>query len=134
MFPLRTLLLLTGLLGCTTLTAAAQADDGFLRRNGATYTVRHLTRQAHLPNGRTVTPEGFVLGPDGRRTPLEEGRGCDLRGNPVGASQQPNGAWLLAAAPTVAPPQPAALRHLPPGQQKKWWKKYFGKKRGHKHG
>ncbi|RAK68145.1 DUF6799 domain-containing protein [Hymenobacter edaphi] len=120
--------------------ARAQADDGFLRRNGTTYLVRHgqlrpLTREIHLPNGRTVTPEGFVLGADGGRRQLAEGQGCDLRGNPVGSRQQPDGRWALAAPVAARPVGHAAYapaRRVPPGQLKKWWKQ-LGKKHGRKH-
>ncbi|OON68358.1 DUF6799 domain-containing protein [Hymenobacter sp. CRA2] len=127
------------------LSAAAQgSDDGFLRRNGTTYLVRHgqlrpLMREVHLPNGRTVTPEGFVLSADGQRTALAEGQGCDLRGVPVSGRQQSNGAWALGSATAQPRPVPAAyqpyaeqLWRLPPGQRKKLLK-HLGKKHGRKH-
>lgn len=133
-------LLLTAALSALLAPAAyAQADDGFVRRNGATYLLRHgqlrpLAQEIHLPNGRSVTPDGFVLRPDGSRAELREGQGCDLRGNLVGSRQQADGRWVLAAAPPAAP-RPAYVgpaRGMPPGQLKKWWK-HFGKKRGRKH-
>ncbi|MCC3156534.1 hypothetical protein LJ737_04750 [Hymenobacter sp. 15J16-1T3B] len=137
---LRFLLTTTALLALTARAASAQADDGFLRRNGATYLVRHgqlrpLTQEVHLPNGRSVTPDGFVLRSDGGRTQLAEGQGCDLRGNPVGSRQQPDGTWALAAPaarPVARGPHAGPARHMPPGQLKKWWKQ-FGKKHGRKH-
>ncbi|GAB3829815.1 DUF6799 domain-containing protein [Hymenobacter jeollabukensis] len=134
--------LLTALLLSLSLSSVqAQADDGFLRRNGSTYLLRHgqlrpLTQEVHLPNGRTVTPEGFVLRPDGGRTQLAEGQGCDLRGNPVASQQQANGSWALAApaaSPAIRAAYAVPTRRVPPGQLKKWWKQ-FGKKHGRKHG
>ncbi|GAB2962938.1 hypothetical protein GCM10027048_34600 [Hymenobacter coalescens] len=128
------------LMSCLAASAAAQtANDGFLRRNGSTYILRHgqlrpLTREAHLPNGRTVTPDGFVLQADGRRVALVEGQGCDLRGNPVGSQQGAGGTWALAARPAVRPGEvqrAEQVLRLSPGQRKKWYR--FFKKRGRKH-
>lgn len=125
--------------------AAAQkgtANDGFLRQNGTTYVVRHgqlrpLTREVHLPNGRTVAPEGFVIGPDGQRQPLAEGQGCDLQGTLRTARRQPNGSWAVVggrSAPrggqTVRPADED--RWVPPGQRKKG-QKHHGKRKRKKH-
>ncbi|KAA9333236.1 hypothetical protein F0P96_09670 [Hymenobacter busanensis] len=120
--------------------AGASSDDGFVRRNGTMHVLRHgqlrpLTREIHLPNGRTVTPDGFVLDPAGGRTELAEGQGCTLLGQPTAVQPQPNGQWALRPAmPAPAPATavgatPARISWLPPGWRKKW----HGKKKGRKH-
>ncbi len=87
--------------------ALAQVNnDGFQRRNGQMQVLRNgqarpMTRDIHLPTGATVTKDGFVVAPNGQRTELREGQGCDLRGRPVTV--------LTAANGTVALDAPAAV-------------------------
>ena len=96
--------------------ARAQAgtnNDGFRRRNGLMEVIRNgrpypMTRDAHLPTGATVTKDGFVVGPDGRRSELPEGQGCDLRGRPVAVLAGSGGTLALAAAGEAAA-EPAAM-------------------------
>ncbi|TGE27469.1 DUF6799 domain-containing protein [Hymenobacter metallicola] len=85
------------------------ANDGFQRRDGAMYVIRNgvkrpMTHDAHLPNGRVITRDGFVVARDGSRQELTEGRGCNLSGAVVPVTTGPGGQLLLAAAP----PAPAA--------------------------
>ncbi|SFP74252.1 DUF6799 domain-containing protein [Hymenobacter arizonensis] len=76
------------------------SNDGFQRRDGQMYVVRNgqlrpMTRDVHLPTGATVTKDGFVVSPDGTRTELREGQGCDLRGRPVAVRLVPDGSLVL---------------------------------------
>lgn len=115
----------------SSLRAHAQANDGFQRRDGSMYVLRNgqarpMLRDVHLPNGRTVTRDGFVVERDGRRTELAEGRGCTLLGQPVAVVTRSNGRLSLAApmasAPVAVPAEPALL------QAQRWRN---GKERGH---
>ncbi|KUG08003.1 DUF6799 domain-containing protein [Solirubrum puertoriconensis] len=132
--------LLACLLSWPAVGQSGAANDGFLRQNGTTYVVRHgqlrpLSREVHLPNGRTVTPEGFVIEPDGKRQPLAEGQACDLQGTLRSARRQPNGTWAVVggrSAPRGS--QTVSLddegRWVPPGVRKKWQKRR-GKRKKH---
>ena len=80
----------------------ASSNDGFLRRNGQMQIIRNgqarpMTRDARLPTGATITKDGFVVAPDGQRTELREGQGCDLRGRLVAVRATATGALALAA-------------------------------------
>ncbi|MCC3152287.1 hypothetical protein Q3A66_03400 [Hymenobacter sp. BT770] len=91
-------------------------NDGFLRRNGQMEVVRNgqprpMTRDARLPTGAVVTKDGFIVSPDGQRTELRDGQGCDLRGRPVKVLTTASGALALgtpvrAAAPQATPEEP----------------------------
>ena len=65
----------------------------YVVRNGE---ARPMSRDIHLPNGRTVTRDGFIVERDGKRTELAEGRGCTLLGQSTAVSQQANGRLALA--------------------------------------
>ncbi len=104
---------LAGALSLVLLAAPTRAqqlnNDGFQRRNGQMQVLRNglprpMTRDAHLPTGVTVTKDGFVLRPDGQRSELREGQGCNLRGQPVAVLTAANGLVVFAApaAPVVA--------------------------------
>lgn len=89
----------------------AAHNDGFRRHNGQMEVVRNgqprlMTRDARLPTGATVTKDGFIIGPEGRRTELAEGQGCDLRGRPVAVRTAADGRLALAT-PARATPLPA---------------------------
>lgn len=78
--------LLLFLLSITTATLAQVTNDGFLRRDGTMHLIRNgevrpMPHDVHLPNGRTVSRDGFILEPNGQRTALAEGQGCTVRGN-----------------------------------------------------
>ncbi|MCC2547300.1 hypothetical protein LJY25_12665 [Hymenobacter sp. BT175] len=84
-------------------------NDGFQRRNGQMQILRNgqprpMLRDAHLPTGVLVTKDGFVVGPDGKRTELREGQGCDLKGNLVS---------VVATAHGLALSSPAKSKHRP---------------------
>ncbi|MBF9144139.1 DUF6799 domain-containing protein [Hymenobacter properus] len=91
-------------------------NDGFRRYNGQMEVVRNgqprpMTHDARLPTGATVTKDGFIVGPEGHRTELAEGQGCDLRGRPVAVRTTADGRLALAgpgrsAQPAVRPPAP----------------------------
>ncbi|AYA37672.1 hypothetical protein D3Y59_11820 [Hymenobacter oligotrophus] len=126
--------------GPATAQSGAATDDGFLRQNGTTYVVRHgqlrpLQREVRLPNGRTITPEGFVIGPNGQRQPLAEGQACDLQGTPRAARRHPNGSWAVAggrsAPKSVQTTSSAEERWMSPGQLKKWLKRHGKRKKYH---
>ena len=92
--------------------AQSASNDGFQRRNGQMQILRNgqarpMTRDIHLPTGSTVTKDGFVVGPDGKRTELREGQGCDLRGRPVALLTAANGTVALASP---APARPVYVR------------------------
>ncbi|UYZ62586.1 DUF6799 domain-containing protein [Hymenobacter weizhouensis] len=109
--------------------AAAQADDGFRRVDGTMYVVRNgqqrpMTRDARLPNGRTITRDGFVVERDGRRTELPEGRGCTLLGEPVAIATGPDGRLALASPERPATrPAPAVLvtNESVLAEVQRWW-------------
>lgn len=105
------LLLLGGSLLAVPALAQSPTNDGFQRRDGTMYVIRNgqkrpMTRDAHLPNGRTITRDGFVVERDGQRTELTEGRGCTLAGTGVVVAAGQDGQVVLAAAPR---PQPARV-------------------------
>lgn len=91
----------------------AQANDGFQRRDGTMYVVRNgeirpMPHDVHLPNGRLITRDGFVVQRDGRRTELRDGQGCTLLGEETTISRRPDGHLQLASA---AAPVPDAARY-----------------------
>lgn len=93
--------------------AAAQANDGFQRRDGSMYLIRNgetrpMTRDARLPNGRLITRDGFVVARNGTRTELKDGQGCTLLGEPVAIRPQPDGRLLLATSAASRAAAPAA--------------------------
>ena len=103
------------LVGCLSAVSAAHAqpsaanNDGFQRRNGQMQIVRNgqprpMTRDAHLPTGSVVTKDGFIVGPTGQRTELQEGEGCDLRGRPVRVLTTANGTLALGSPVQAAAP------------------------------
>ena len=104
-----------GMLLATVLPASAQQgpnNDGFQRRNGQMQVVRNgqarpMTRDARLPTGASVTKDGFVVAPNGQRTELREGQGCDLRGRPVAVVATATGALALGS-PATSAVRPAA--------------------------
>ncbi|GAB3325860.1 hypothetical protein GCM10027511_35150 [Hymenobacter humi] len=84
-------------------------NDGFQRLNGQMQVVRNgrprpLTRDAHLPNGATITTDGFVVSASGQRTELREGQACDFRGRPVAVRAAPDGTLVLAKSAASAAP------------------------------
>ena len=116
------LLAAAGLCLLAQLPAHAQqlGNDGFQRRNGQMQVLRNgqsrpMTRDIHLPTGATVTKDGFVVAPDGRRTELREGQGCDLRGRPVAVLTAANGAVALDA-PAAVPARATERRPAPPAR------------------
>ena len=101
--------------------AQQPGNDGFQRRNGQMQVLRNgqarpMTRDAHLPTGTTITKDGFIVSPDGQRTELREGQGCDLRGRPVAVLTAANGTLALAAPvaarPAAVGPRPAPSRSV----------------------
>ncbi|MBC6697299.1 DUF6799 domain-containing protein [Hymenobacter puniceus] len=94
---------LLGLLLVLPVAAHAQTNDGFLRRDGTMYILRNgqtrpMLHDVHLPNGQTVTHDGFVVAADGRRTELRNGSGCNLNGEATTASAQANRVVLQPVA------------------------------------
>ncbi|MCB2406702.1 DUF6799 domain-containing protein [Hymenobacter lucidus] len=148
-FVFRALLLCSLAMAVPALGQSAAANDGFLRRDGTMYVIRNgvkrpMTRDAHLPNGRIITRDGFVVARDGHRTELAEGKGCDLAGSSVAVATGAGGQLVLAAAPrsqaagaVLALPAGMHLRQLfGPGKQRGWGhykkgKHGKGKKRKH---
>ena len=137
------------LLGPLSVRAQGRAsNDGFQRRDGVMYIIRNgekrpMPQDVHLPNGRTVTRDGFVVEANGQRTELAEGRGCTLLGTPTAVVTGPGGQLALAAPGSnrPAPMQTSAVRHTPSmldqllgrrGQGHKWghFKKHGKGKRG----
>ncbi|TGE21575.1 hypothetical protein E5K00_14945 [Hymenobacter aquaticus] len=130
--------------------AQSQAqNDGFQRQDGTMYVIRNgakrpMTQDVHLPNGRVVTRDGFVITRDGTRTELAEGKGCDLSGSVVAVAPGPNGQLRLAAASrtqTAAASTAVGTAYLRqlfagPGKHKGWGrfkKGKHGKGKGKKH-
>ena len=116
------LLAVTGFGIMTKLPAYAQqpSNDGFQRRNGQMQVLRNgqarpMTRDIHLPTGATVTKDGFVVAPNGQRTELREGQGCDLRGRTVTVLTAANGTVALDA-PAVLPASAAPSPQRAPAQ------------------
>ncbi|RYU78367.1 DUF6799 domain-containing protein [Hymenobacter persicinus] len=126
-------LLLPALLGLSLGSQAQRAalNDGFQRRDGTMYLIRNgqkrpMAHDVHLPNGRTVTRDGFVVEPGGQRTELAEGRGCTLLGTPATVTTLPSGQLALGS---VAQPLPAAT--VSTGYSVSRLEQLFGR-RGHK--
>ncbi|UOQ53728.1 DUF6799 domain-containing protein [Hymenobacter cellulosivorans] len=117
-------------------------NDGFQRRDGGMFIIRNgaprpMTRDVHLPNGRVITRDGFVVARDGRRTELAEGKGCDLAGNVVQVTGEVGGPLRLAAVPRPAASAVRApisaeayLRQLVNGGKRRGW----GHQKKGKHG
>ena len=109
----------------------AQANDGFQRRDGTMYVVRNgevrpMPHDVHLPNGRLITRDGFVVQRDGRRTELRDGQACTLLGEATTVSRAANGRLQLAGATPVP-----ASRYQ--GAELKGWEKWLrgrGKAKG----
>lgn len=116
----------------------AQANDGFQRRDGTMYVVRNgeirpMPHDVHLPNGRLITRDGFVVQRDGRRTELRDGQACTLLGEATAVSRASNGRLQLAGAVPVP-----ATRYQ--GAKLKGWEKWLrgrgkakGRHKGKKH-
>ena len=103
------LLLLAGL--GTPAAAQRPRNDGFCRRDGQMHVLRNgqlrpLLRDARLPTGTIVTPDGFLIAKNGERTALSEGQGCDLQGHIMTVESALGGS--LALGKTAAPPVAAA--------------------------
>ncbi|WP_147320924.1 DUF6799 domain-containing protein [Hymenobacter lapidiphilus] len=99
------------LFACFLLThlAAAQANDGFQRRDGTMFVVRNgevrpMPHDVQLPNGRRVTRDGWVVERDGRRTELRDGQGCTMLGEAARAEPDSRGRLTLHS------PGPAATQ------------------------
>ena len=139
------LLLAASLLAAPARAQAGANNDGFRRRNGLMEVIRNgkpypMTRDAHLPTGATVTKDGFVVGPDGRRSELPEGQGCDLHGRPVAVLSSGGTLALAAAEAAAAPaarPAPGLLQQVFGSEEGggifhfKKGKKHHGKGKGH---
>ena len=114
----------------------AQANDGFQRRDGAMYLVRNgeikpMPHDVHLPNGRLITRDGFVVQRDGRRTELRDGQGCTLLGEATAVSRGPSGRLQLA---TAAAPAPSTRYQVTTARGWEGWVRGRGKGKGrHKH-
>lgn len=130
-----------GMLLVLPLAAQAQTNDGFLRRDGTMYVLRNgqprpMLHEVHLPNGQTVTPDGFVVAPDGRRTELRNGSGCDLSGQATTATTQANRVTLQPVASSASTSRGPVYVQALPG-----WAKWVGgrgkgrykKRKGKKH-
>lgn len=103
----------------------AQSNDGFRRLDGTMYIVRNgearpMSRDIHLPNGRTITRDGFIVERDGKRTELADGRGCTLLGQSTAVATQPNGRLALAA-PGVQESAPEMTEATLISQFQRWW-------------
>jgi hypothetical protein len=123
-------------------------NDGFQRHDGTMRLIRNgqprpMLHDVLLPNGRTVTRDGFVVEPDGRRTELAEGQGCTLLGTPTAVvtatggqlALGPTGGPRTAVVPVGSTYQAGMLEQLfgPRGKGRRGWGHY--KKHGkHKHG
>ncbi|WBA40831.1 DUF6799 domain-containing protein [Hymenobacter canadensis] len=117
---------LLGMLLALPIAAQAQTNDGFLRRDGTMYVLRNgqprpMAHDVHLPNGRTVTHDGFVVAPDGRRTELRNGSGCDLNGQATAATAQADRVVLQPVAGSAAPSRGLVYVQALPG-----WAKWVG--------
>lgn len=104
----------------------AQSNDGFRRLDGTMYLVRNgearpMPHDVHLPNGRTVTRDGFIVERDGKRVELPEGRGCTLLGQSTSVRAQANGRLALAAPGAGPAPAPAVTDATLVGQFQRWW-------------
>jgi hypothetical protein len=104
----------------------AQTNDGFRRLDGTMYVVRNgearpMPHDIHLPNGRTVTRDGFIVERDGTRTELAEGRGCTLLGQSTAVRTEANGRLALAAPGGSPAPAAAATEATLVSQFQRWW-------------
>ncbi|WP_426493476.1 DUF6799 domain-containing protein [Hymenobacter sp. 102] len=86
----------------------AQANDGFQRRDGAMFLIRNgeirpMPQDIHLPNGRLITRDGFIVQRNGQRTELMDGQGCTLLGEAATVSRAANGRLQLANPAAVVP-------------------------------
>ena len=100
--------------------AAAQANDGFQRRDGTVFLIRNgeirpMPHDVQLPNGRRVTRDGWVVEKNGRRTELRDGQGCSMLGEVANVERNGSGRLQLsgAAAVTSSEAQPVLLRYWP---------------------
>lgn len=114
--------------------AAAQANDGFQRRDGSMYLLRNgqakpMTRDVRLPNGRLITRDGFVVLPTGQRTELRDGQGCTLLGEPTTAIAQANGRTVLASRESGRGNQEAGAAAF--RARVLSWSQVYGKGKGH---
>ncbi|MBT2556939.1 hypothetical protein J7E24_04025 [Hymenobacter sp. ISL-91] len=124
------LLLLASFLLLTNL-AAAQANDGFQRRDGAMFVVRNgeirpMPHDVQLPNGRRVTRDGWVVARDGRRTELRDGQGCTMLGEVARTALDSRGRVLLHGPGATAPGQARNRSGFWPGKK---WKSRYKRKR-----
>ncbi|AIZ62534.1 hypothetical protein PK28_00395 [Hymenobacter sp. DG25B] len=113
---------------------AQSSNDGFVRRDGTMYVVRNgaqrpMTQDVHLPNGRTVSRDGFIVETDGRHTELAEGQGCTLLGAVVAVHAGSNGQLTLASP---ARPSSATRRVSAGSGGGQRWEGPRGKAKGHK--
>ncbi|SDY18949.1 DUF6799 domain-containing protein [Hymenobacter psychrophilus] len=109
--------------------AAAQADDGFQRRDGTMFLVRNgevrpMPHDVQLPNGRRITRDGWVVERDGRRTELRDGQGCTMLGEAARAEQNSRGRMLLHSAGS------ATIQTTPPRTSSVFWPGKKGKGKG----
>lgn len=100
--------------------AAAQANDGFQRRDGTVFLIRNgeirpMPHDVQLPNGRRVTRDGWVVEKDGHRTELRDGQGCSMLGEVANVERNGSGRLQLSgtAAVTNSEGQPVLLRYWP---------------------
>ena len=128
------------LLPALPVTAFAQTNDGFIRRDGTMYVLRNgqprpMPHDVHLPNGRTVTHDGFVVEPGGQRTELRDGSGCDLTGSSAAVATQ---AGRVVLAPQAAGTGPVFVQAVAGNSQSRWagWrgKGHYKKRKHKKHG
>jgi hypothetical protein len=132
---------LCGMLLALPIAAHAQTNDGFLRRDGTMYVLRNgqtrpMLHDVHLPNGRTVTHDGFVVTTDGKRTELRNGSGCDLSGQATATVTQSDRIVLQPVVDRTAPSRGPVYVQVLPG-----WAKWIGgrgkgrykKRKGKKH-
>jgi hypothetical protein len=112
---LRHLLLMLSLLTLSGGTHAQSGprNDGFQRHDGTMYLIRNGQRRpmphdVQLPNGRTITRDGFIVDAAGQRRELSEGQGCTLAGEPTAVTTASPGQLALAAP--GRPPEPGPVR------------------------
>ncbi|QNH62599.1 DUF6799 domain-containing protein [Hymenobacter sediminicola] len=134
---LRSLLYLLLVLPATVL---AQTNDGFIRRDGTMYVLRNgqprpMPHDVHLPNGRTVTHDGFVVEAGGQRTELRDGSGCDLTGSTATVATQ---AGQVVLAPVAVGTGPVFVQAAAGNNLSRWagWrgKGHYKKRKHKKHG
>ncbi|RSK50902.1 DUF6799 domain-containing protein [Hymenobacter rigui] len=113
--------------------SSAQANDGFQRRDGNMYVVRNgeikpMPHDVHLPNGRLVTRDGFIVQRDGSRTELRDGQGCTVLGEATTISRAGNGRLQLAGPVSAAPAGSQVV--IVPAQSWQGWLRGRGKGHG----